>query len=164
MSIKHRWPDAQALGIRMLLVFGLSAALCACAIRLVSDYDEHTDQAVTALQKKTETFLIALEDEGSAPDCLYEPHKAFYQEAKADVSALRVRAAAIPQNTISLQQIDLLSSSLESLRSLHQLKSAKPIGKNCLSAAEIEPLQTAFNSSFTAILKLELAKKRGAAP
>jgi hypothetical protein len=65
----------------------LIAALSACApVKLVSDYDEQTDKAVTALQKKVATFLIGLGDEVGTPACTYENNKAFYADAKVDVS------------------------------------------------------------------------------
>ncbi|ATD01526.1 hypothetical protein PSPO_b1722 [Pseudoalteromonas spongiae UST010723-006] len=63
-----------------------------------------------------------------------------------------------------MQQVSLLDSSLDSLESLHKLKDKKSKSSGelkCISANEITPLRNAFNSSFTAILKLELEKKRG---
>lgn len=128
-------------------------ALPGCPVRLISSYDETTDKAVTALQKKTESHLIALESLEGLPECSYNKHKAFYDEAKVDVSAIEVRAAAAPKNEITTQQTQLLASSLESLEKLHKIA--------CLSKAQIKPLRSNFNSSFTAILKLELAKRRG---
>ena len=82
----------------------------------------------------------------------------FYLDSKVDLSSIKVRAAAMPQNDITVQQLDLLASSLDSLEALHKIKDKK---STCLSQAEITPLRVAFNSSYTAILKLELAKKRG---
>jgi hypothetical protein len=128
-------------------------ALSGCSIQLISKYDEATDKAVTALQKKTEAHLVALEAVQGLPDCKYEKHKQFYEEAKVDISAITVRAAAIPKNEITTQQAGLLSDNLGSLEKLHRIA--------CLSGDQIAPLRTQFNSSFTAILKLELAKRRG---
>jgi PHP family Zn ribbon phosphoesterase len=138
---------------RVIAAFALTIALTlpGCAVHLISNYDETTDKAVTALQKKTEAHLISLESAGS-PDCTYENHKPFYDEAKVDVSAIEVRAAAIAANEITTQQVHLLANSLDSLEKLHQM--------SCLSKEQIQPLRNQFNSSFTAILKLELAKRR----
>lgn len=142
--------------IRALLSATLLATalvLSGCAVKRISSYDETTDKTVTALQKKTEAHLVALEAVDGLPECKYEKHKQFYEEAKVDVSAIAVRAAAIPKNEITTEQTVLLSKSLKSLENLHKIA--------CLSKDQIVPLRTQFNSSFTAILKLELAKRRG---
>lgn len=138
--------------LAILSIAGL-VAISGCAVKLVSSYDETTDKTVSALQKKTETHLVNLEAVDGLPECVYPKHKAFYDEAKVDVSAIAVRAAAIPKNEITTEQALLLSSSLGTLERLHKIA--------CISKDQIAPLRTQFNSSFTAILKLELAKKRG---
>lgn len=135
--------------------------LYGCSVRLISSYDEQTDKAVTTLQNKFETYLVKLEGLEGAPECTYENNKSFYAGARVDISAIRVRAAAIPKNDITLKEIELLSINLNSLEQLHQHKNTK--ADKCLSKEEIRPLESAFNTSFTAILKLELAKRRGAA-
>ena len=121
-------------------------ALGSCTIKLIAAYDETIDKGITALQKKTEGFLLGLESNNSFPSCSYKKNMQFYLDSKVNLSS------------ITVQQLDLLASSLDSLEELHKLKDKK---STCLSQAEIAPLRVAFNSSFTAILKLELAKKRG---
>lgn len=134
-------------------ILAVAFVISGCSVKLISSYDETTDKTVTALQKKTEAHLVALETVEGVPECKYEKHKQFYDEAKVDVSAIAVRAAAIPKNEITTEQTVLLSNSLESLEKLHKIA--------CLTKDQIKPLRTQFNSSFTAILKLELAKRRG---
>lgn len=134
-------------------VLAISLAVTGCSLKLISSYDETTDKTVTALQKKAEAHLVALEAVEGLPECKYEKHKQFYEEAKVDVSAIAVRAAAIPKNEITTEQAALLSGSLNNLEKLHMIA--------CISKDQIKPLRTQFNSSFTAILKLELAKRRG---
>lgn len=138
------------LGIAVLT---LALVISGCSMKLISSYDETTDKTVTALQKKTEAHLVSLEAVEGMPECKYEKHKQFYDEARVEVSAIAVRAAAIPNNEITTAQTLLLSNSLESLEKLHKIA--------CLTKEQIKPLRTQFNSSFTAILKLELAKRRG---
>lgn len=130
----------------------LALALAGCAsVKLISDYDEETDRGITAFQKKIEGQLVFLERHIGTDKAAYAANVGFYDEARVDLRALRVRAAALPQNTITTQQIDLLLDSLERLELLHQ---------EGLAANDIPPLREAFNTSCTAILKLELAKKR----
>ena len=147
--------------LSILLVFCIAINAAACTVKLISSYDEQTDRSVSALQKKVETFLVGLENLDGLPECTYTHQKLFYRDTTVDLSAMKVRAAAIPQNEITTQQLDLLSNSLEDLEELHKVKSEKQTGKKCLSKQEIRPLRDNFATSFTAILKLELAKKRG---
>jgi hypothetical protein len=140
----------------MVLLF---IALSGCTVKLISSYDEETDTSVMALQRKVETFLVKLEALDGFPECTYDHHKAFYAGAKVDISAIHVRAAAVPQNEMTVDQVGLLSKSLDSLEQLHKGKLKR--GRSCFSKEEIEPVRRSFNASFIAILKLELAKKRG---
>jgi hypothetical protein len=144
-------------GIPAILLLCMSAFLAACTVKLISSYDEQTDKNVTDLQRKLEAFFVKLDGLQALPDCTYEKNKEFYDQAKVDVSAIQVRAAAIPQNEITSEQVTLLGKNLETLEKLHKGKG----DKRCISPDELKPLRNAFTASFTAILKLELAKKRG---
>lgn len=137
----------------VLLSFAVSVLPSGCAVKLVSSYDETIDKAVTALQKKTEEHLVALESAEGLPECVYDKHKMFYNEFKVHVSGIAVRAEAIPDNRITNNMTKLLSQNIETLEKLHKI--------SCLSKEQLIPLRSNFNSSFTAILKLELAKRRG---
>lgn len=149
----NRTPTLSPWHFRIGLFLIVSLSVSACTLKLVSSYDEVTDKAVTDLQRKVETFLVTLGAEQGRPACAYSNYQTFYREAEVDVSAIRVRAAAIPQNELTVEQLRLLDDSLDKLKRLHQIA--------CPSAEQLKALQTAFNASFTAILKLELAKKRG---
>lgn len=139
----------------LCLFFALVFSGC-LNVRLISDYDQQIDTSITAFQKKMETFLTSLERKAGRDDAKYEYNVAFYDEAKVDLSAVRVRAAAIPKNDITIKMIDKLQDSLLTLEKLHK---EGPLGM--IPPQEIYPLRSAFNTSCTAILKLELAKKRG---
>ena len=148
--------DRRILGFGVFLVsvcLVVTLALSSCTVKLVSGYDETTDRAVTDLQRKTEAHLVTLESVEGLPECTYENHKQFYDEAKVDISAITVRAAAIPKNDITTQESQLLASQLDNLEKLHKIA--------CLSKDQITLVRTHFNTSFTAILKLEFAKRRG---
>ena len=148
--------DRRILGFGVFLVsvcLVVTLALSSCTVKLVSGYDETTDRAVTDLQRKTEAHLVTLESVEGLPECTYENHKQFYDEAKVDISAITVRAAAIPKNDITTQESQLLGSQLENLEKLHKIA--------CLSKDQITLVRTHLNTSFTAILKLEFAKRRG---
>lgn len=142
----NRWISVVGSCLFVLLLSG-------CMASLVSDYDENTDRAVTELHKEFETFFVTLKTQTDQPDCHYDNHKTFYIESAVSVSSIEIRASAIDKNEKTVEQIGLLKQSMNTLQQLHEL--------SCLSEGQIESLQSSFNSMFTAILRLELAKKRG---
>ena len=128
-------------------------AISGCTVTLVSNYDEKTDADVTQLQKNVETFLVTVEGQSGLPECVYDNHKNFYQKTVVEISAIDVRARAIPNNEITIEQVRLLKENLHTLEQIHKM--------GCFDPEAVEIVRNSFNSSFTAILKLELAKKRG---
>jgi len=141
------------LAVTTFVILALLLVLSGCSVKLVSSYDEKTDNAITQLQKDIETFFVTVESQTALPECEYDYHVRFYQDAKVAISAIAVRAKAIPKNEITVEQVELLKDSLNKLEQLHKL--------DCFTPGQIESLRTSFNTSITAILKLELAKKRG---
>ncbi|MFQ5656342.1 MAG: hypothetical protein ACE5G5_02280 [Candidatus Methylomirabilales bacterium] len=134
----------------------LTVAIGGCQVRLISDYDAVIDRSATELQKKVETFLVKMEGAAGTSAGEYANNKAFYDETVVALSAMRVRAAAMPKNELTVESIDLIKENIENLRKLHKRR-----GERGLSKTVIDPVRTAMNTQFTAILKLELAKKRG---
>lgn len=133
----------------------LCLALLSACITLLAPYDEKTDQLATDLQRKISAHVEAL-DGAEAPACLHGNHIQFYDEARVDLSTLSMRVRALELNQLSIQQVDDLRDSLITFEALHKRKDP-----DCLTSAEISPLRRAFDSHLGAILKLELAKKRG---
>jgi hypothetical protein len=149
LKIKQTW----IFNASLIFVMSQFIIQTGCTVKLISSYDDKTDKAVSDLQIKVETFFLTLESLEGLPECKYEQHTLFYRDAKVAASAMEVRARAIPDNDITIKQIALLKENIELLEQLHKL--------GCLTKEQIEPLRISFNSGFTAILKLELAKRRG---
>lgn len=141
-------------GCRVLWLTVCWFSLVACNVTPVSRYDETTDLAVTQLHKDFESFLITLETEAGLTECSYDNHAAFYQMLNVEVRSIQIRANAIPDNALTIEQIDLLADSLQKMAQLHQIR--------CLDPGIIASLRSSFDSHITAILKFELGKKRGA--
>ena len=139
-----------------LRFFALSVvfALVGCTVRLISDYDENTDRGAGEFQKSVETFLVKIESQGRGAGPLTDAEKDFFQKAVVDLSALSVRASAIPKNEITVKMIANLTDSLETLQQL------VPLG---ITNEQVKPIRSALNISTAAIIKLELEKKRGEA-
>lgn len=130
--------------------------LTACNVKWVSQYDAQTDQAVTQLHRKMETFLTTLEQQ-QVPDCLASEHASFYQQSLVDVRALKIRAKAIPNNDLTLEQLTMLEENLTLMHKVHKLQDSS---NTCLAPGVIAFNRSNLESIFTAILKFELAKKR----
>ena len=148
---EHRLKFVSFILCIISLLYVLSIIGCA-NIRLIADYDEQIDTSITSFQRKVEAFLTYLERNAGKDEAKYENNTKFYDEAMVDLSAIRVRAAANPKNEITIKQIDLLYENIGNLEKLHKLG---------IPAEQIFPIRTAINSTCTAILKLEIAKKRG---
>ena len=143
------------LNRRIPLLAGiLLTLLTSCtSVRLISEYDEITDQTVTALQVKVSNFFVKVEGEVGTPQAQYDNYKEFYQDAKVDLSTLKIRADAIDKNQIVQGQIAELIKMTNNLEALHKI--------GFTNVAQVQALEQPFNSAFTAIIKLQLALKRG---
>jgi hypothetical protein len=136
-----------------LTVLAVTLAGLGCQIKLVADYDEITDRSVMALQREFERFFIDVERNLYTLEADHGNYIGFYDEVRAELGVIRVRAAARPKNEITVEQLDLVAQNVDNLEELHKLGFESP--------EELEPLRAAFQQSFQAILTLELAKKRG---
>jgi hypothetical protein len=128
-------------------------------VTLLAPYDDQFDQMATALQKKVSTHVEAL-DGAAMPDCLHSSQKAFYDDARVDASALAVRANSHELNSETIAQVEALTGSINDFEQLHMLAS-NASSPRCLSSAELSPIRRAFDQTLGAIMKLEIAKKRG---
>lgn len=122
-------------------------------LRLISEYDERTDQEVTGLQKRTGQLFSDLEKKLGTPGGDYVDFEADYDSLMVDLRALTVRAEARPKNDVQVTQLSNLREQLAQIAERHR--------SGRLRSAEIEPARLITDQSFRVILRLELAKKRG---
>jgi hypothetical protein len=139
-------------------------ALTVCVVMLlagcytaqfVADYDPQIDQGITDFQRRMEKHLVTLERGVGTPAAAYARHADFYPDVSVDLMILRARAGLAPRNEITIQQIDLLVKNVQLLEKMHQAG---------IAANDLPPLRAAFSTACTAIIKFELAKKRGEKP
>jgi len=128
-------------------------SLSGCSLVAVSPYDSSADKAITKLHKQTAEFFAESTKATDELGCGYSHHLPFYQNSKVSVSGLLVRARAMADNSLTVSQLELLSSSYANLAQLHRL--------GCFTPVQVNELWVSFDASFSAILKLELAKKYG---
>ncbi len=136
--------------LALLLLLTVVGATACSSIRLISDYDPIIDEAVTALQKDVDTFLTQLERE-DAPT--FNDSSETYEKLLVDLRAVQVRASAQTQNELIIQQLDLVAGNLALMAEAHSEGIEDP--------QEIALFRNSFQTQFRAILKLELAKRRG---
>lgn len=156
---RHALPARLRRSLLPLVVLALAVlAAGGCTVRLISDYDETIDKSASQLQKDMDSFLTYLETQ---PDSLvtYGENRMFYATYATDVRSVRVRAAAHPRNEITLEQYDLMLDSLNALEDSH-------IGEEGFEDEGIIPPEAIpayrdlFNQAWSAIIRLEVAKKR----
>ncbi len=142
--------------VSMAILLVASLGLTGCAVQFVGQYDQQTVDAVTALLKKIETQLIKLERTldmpGGAEQAKYENYADFYDEIKLDMSLIRVRAKALPQNERTVKQIDELEAAIKDFEELHRRGLNKPV---------VSTARKIITQTIEAILKAEFAKRRG---
>ncbi len=136
----------------LTLVFCSLATACT-SVRLITDYDEVTDHMVTELQAKTARHFAVLDRTIGTDTATYEFFIPFYDDVKVGLSSLEVRSQALKNNSIVIQQVKLLRQMTKDLEALHRL--------GIRSKEELKPLESAFNSAYASIIKLQLALKRG---
>lgn len=142
--------------LRPFFAAGAALALSAC-VTLVAPYDQKIDDMATGLQREISTEIETLSTQDK-PDCLYPNHVAFYRNVRVDISALAVRAAAHDMNSQTIQQIEALRTALDDLEKIHQHDTQQ---NRCIRPDTFFPIRRAFDQITIAIVRLEIAKKRG---
>ncbi len=152
-----------------LFLIAIALVVSACpAVRLISDYDETTDKALTALQQSTDDFITRLITNAPSDDNAFEKHKKFYEDADQQIRRIEFRVASIPKNEKTGKLVaDIRASILGegkctedggSLKDLHCLPANASRGPSKLA---LQITQRNVNQTIGAALALELAKKQG---
>jgi hypothetical protein len=137
-----------------LLIAVVLALLAGCVSR-VAPYDETIAAGLAKLQSSHARFFDELAQAAGTPDAAWECHVAWYEQTRAEIAALRTRAASYHRKN------DPTAGALEMLdRSLDDLEEAHAGG---LSREEIPVLRTLFDSQLRMLIELEAAKKRAPA-
>jgi hypothetical protein len=140
-----------------LAFLGGVALLLGGCITLMAPYDEKIDDMATGLQREVGSEIELLRG-ADKPDCLYPANAAFYRSARVDVSALGVRATAHEMNAQTITQIEDLRGALNDMEALHKIATQ---ANRCMRPEEFSDIGRAFDQITGAIIKLEVAKKRG---
>ena len=135
---------------RFVAIAVIALFTASCAVMFVGPNDEVTDKAINDLQTKTEQFLAKMDSTRGS----YSANKGFYDEAKASVRAIRLRAEVYgkDKNKGELDNIDRLQVAFDQLSELHR---AGPLaGQPAIIARGL------IETNFQALIQIELSKKR----
>ena len=130
----------------------LLAILGGCASRL-APHDPSIAAGLVSLQSSNDRFFDELRAVAGTPDAAWECHTEWYTQTRADIAALRVRAASHgAASDPTIEALALLEQSIEDVEELHVAG---------LSAGEIPVLHSLLSSQLRMLMELESAKKRG---
>lgn len=139
---------------RAVLLLALLLNIAACvSVRFIGDYDEQIDKGISNVLAQFQAIFTRMERTAGTPGALYPNYVKEYDEIRTELRVLHARAAAHVKNDLTVRQIDLLLDSLTTLEKLH--------GLGPIPIEQQGDLRRGIETSCTAILKLELAKKRG---
>jgi hypothetical protein len=139
------------------LSIALLVALAACgSVRLVSTYDEAIDKGTSEIYTRAVAFVDKVTALAGKPEGTYVANAAFYSDLKASVATLKLRSQAQGKNEITIALVGELATNVENLRRLHE--SSKDAGLPSILAS---PALSAIETNCAAIVKFEVAKRRG---
>jgi hypothetical protein len=100
-----------------------------------------------------DAYLTELEGDAGTEAAKFSAHRDFYDAYLVELRSLRIRVEVQPRNDLTKQQIELMMNSVGELRAAHEAGD--------LSPEAIAVTRNLFNQAWGAILRLELAKRRG---
>jgi len=178
---------------RVALLGALGVAACT-PVQFVSTYDAQTDSAAQTMQHDIATFFVKMATSAVPADTSFAANQDFYQRETVNIGAMQLRAAQIPKNELTIEQLQLIRDNLAFLALLHKHCVAGPLtdaqkaavhqsgidasldchvasgasadkpgqGAMTLDSFWVPVLSGQFDTSLGAVMRLELAKKRGA--
>jgi Xaa-Pro aminopeptidase len=140
------------INIRNFGLFSFLVFLFSCAeVKLIQEYDAVSNHKINILYDKATKFFVKLKRNIGLPENRFEKHIDFYDDLKSDIHILETRTKAIDKSAIVQKQINSLDIQIQTIEQLHKA--------GFKSKEEIELIQSAFDQTMTAILKLQVALK-----
>lgn len=115
----------------------LGVAACA-PVQFVARYDGQTDLAAQTMQRDIATFFVKMTTSAVTADTSFAANQSFYQQETVNIGAMQLRAAQIPKNDLTMQQLELVKENLAYLALLH---------KHCVSGALTDAQQAAVRQN-----------------
>lgn len=148
--------------LALLMPFLLSFPLFSCQeVRLIGAYDETINSGIQAVSKELSTIFVkidkAIDNNSNWSYPSFEPD---YIAIESELSALTIRANALPKYKIILDQLNLLSKSVKALEADHRsgfVARGAPVA-DLKKAISVD--QSAIATSISAMLTLQEGLKR----
>ena len=139
-------------GKLVILIAAITLALLAGCASRIAPHDPSIAAGLADLQSSTGRFFDQLQQVIGTPDADWQCHAAWYEDTRAEIAALRIRASASgAMNDPTLDALELLDQSVDRLEEAHA---------HGFAAAEIPVLRTLFDSQLRMLGQLEAAKQR----
>lgn len=138
--------------VPLSLVIVLVIAIQGCfSVKLVSEYDEQTDRAITDLYRAIVVYMADLQNRTQVGGADSLARAARYDNIRVDIEVLKFRVSTKDKNQQQIQQVEVLTDSWGKIDQLQKLNPPREA---------IENAQSGLETTLTAILKLEEAKKQ----
>ena len=134
-----------------LVIVMMALALSACTVHLISGYNSQLMDDMENLQKQLNVMLIDVKSNIGKPQASYSHYQSTYTNAYAQLDTTISQLKAIPNSSVTLQQVTVLKEAVQSLETLHK--------KGFKSVQQVTILQNTINTDFTAIYTLQYAKQ-----
>jgi hypothetical protein len=131
------------------LILLATLAPAACAGR-IAPYDQAVERDLVVLYANLSGFFDQLQTAAGTPAAEWERHQAFYDRTRAEIAAVRARAALLPGNDQTVRAVDLLAQTLGEIEEMHA---------EGITAPEIPILRQMIGAQLRALIRLETAKK-----
>jgi len=153
-------PLGRSLVVWLQLLLALSfVVLPGCAVTLVPEYDQATEEKLIATYESVNRLYDSLAEADPAARA-YEGYSKAWADVATDLRVLAMRQKARPDNEESQKIIDKLLSNWETARALHKKRSSQPEHRdNPYLDSQIELDRTQFEAQFSAAVAAEVFKK-----
>lgn len=139
-------------GLKIISFAAAFTLLSGCAVSMMSQYDEKTDERIEKFGESANTLLFQLEEQDAQePECSYDNHTDSYRDLRVQLKTIRMHEQAKPKNTQTQKQVEALQERVDQLITIHK--------KKCLPAAFIGITQNQINDMLGHMLKLERSKR-----
>ncbi len=124
-----------------------------CSVLFVAPYDSVVDQSINDLHVRTIVFLDRMARTGGS----FAENRSFYDEAHGTIATIRSRAAMLPKNEGTLNNLKELDDNITRLAVLHKIRPLTGTGT-------LDPaynVRELIESNFRSLTRIELHKKLG---
>ncbi len=148
--------------IFLLVLLSCVHFMTGCSQKLMTDYDADTEKLATQTYEKISSLFINLKSKVGTQEANFNNYEKDYNTIEVQLDTLQMRASAFPKNKQTQEMIKELEKQINTFETLHKEKDIfTNQDRRETGIKAIEQAKRGIQTTVTAILKLEIAKKRG---